>query len=88
MSIPCIIFYVLCSTSIPYLPLLTLNHINTHFFFLCNAIYNEIEVKITLRPIRELYTIRDVLDSENSYPRIAPKLNTPEHAFYRFLQQS
>ena len=54
---------------------------------LCALQYNEIEVKITLRPIRELYTIRDVLDSENSYPRIAPKLNTPEHAFYRFLQE-
>lgn len=54
---------------------------------LCALQYNEIEIKITLRPIRELYTIRDVLDKDNNYPRIAPKLNTPEHALYRFLQQ-
>ena len=71
-----------------YIPLNLWFCLNTHKFLpLCALQYNDIEIKITLRPIRELYTIRDVLDSDNNYPRIAPKLNTPEHALYRFLQQ-
>lgn len=71
-----------------YIPLNLWFCLNTQQYIpLCALQYNEIEIKITLRSIRELYTIKDVLDEENNYPRIAPKLNTPEHALYRFLQQ-
>ena len=54
---------------------------------LCALQYNEIEIRITLRPISELFTIRDVTDATNSYPRIAPNFNISEQAFYRFIQE-
>tara|TARA_B100001059_G_C17839557_1_gene591111 strand:+ start:13396 stop:15039 length:1644 start_codon:yes stop_codon:yes gene_type:complete len=54
---------------------------------LCALQYNEIELRITLRPISELFTIRDVTDATNNYPRIAPNFNVSEHAFYRFIQE-
>tara|TARA_B100001758_G_C18416996_1_gene621064 strand:+ start:17991 stop:19634 length:1644 start_codon:yes stop_codon:yes gene_type:complete len=54
---------------------------------LCALQYNEIEIRVRLRPISELFTIRDVTDKENNYPRIAPNFNKPEHAFYRFIQE-
>ena len=48
--------------------------------------YNELQVEIVLRPIRELFQIRDVLDSANNYPIVAPNFNVPEHQFQRFIQ--
>jgi hypothetical protein len=48
--------------------------------------YNELQVEIVLRPIRELFQIRDVMDAENNYPVVAPNFNINEHLFYRFLQ--
>jgi hypothetical protein len=48
--------------------------------------YNELNVEIVVRPMRELFQIRDVLDSANSYPVVAPNFNLAEHQFYRFLQ--
>ena len=54
---------------------------------LCALQYNEIELRITLRPISELFTIRDVTNPTNNYPRIAPNFNMSEHAFYRFIQE-
>ena len=54
---------------------------------LCALQYNEIQLRITLRPISELFTIRDITDATNSYPRIAPNFNVAEQAFYRFLQE-
>jgi hypothetical protein len=47
--------------------------------------YNELQVEITLRPIRDLFQIRDVT-LPPSYPVLAPNFNLPEHQFYRFLQ--
>lgn len=48
--------------------------------------YNELEIHITLRPVRELFTIRDVKDPNNLYPHIAPNFNEPEQQMYIFLQ--
>ncbi len=48
--------------------------------------YNELYINITLRPIRELFTIRDVNDATNEYPIIAPNFTISEHGFYRFIQ--
>ncbi len=48
--------------------------------------YNELNINITLRPINELFTIRDVLDATNNYPYIAPNFNQWYQQFYRFLQ--
>jgi len=48
--------------------------------------YNELQVEIVLRPMRELFQIRDVLDTVNNYPVVAPNFNIAEYQFYRFLQ--
>ena len=48
--------------------------------------YNEMHVHVTFRPIQQLFKIRDVLDSENNYPYIAPNFNLQYMQFYRFLQ--
>jgi hypothetical protein len=55
-------------------------------FPLTSLQYNELHITITFRPIRELYTIIDVQDVENNYPRVAPNLNKTYMQFYRFLQ--
>ena len=41
-------------------------------FPLVSLQYNELHIVVTMRPIRELFTIRDVLDKENNYPYIQP----------------
>ena len=48
--------------------------------------YNELHINVTLRPLRELFTIRDVKDSANNYPYIQPNFNVDTQQFYRFLQ--
>ena len=48
--------------------------------------YNELQIIVTMRPIQELFQIRDVMDSENNYPYIAPNFNQYYIKFYRFLQ--
>jgi hypothetical protein len=54
-------------------------------FPLISLQYQELHFNITLRSIRELYTIRDVTDSTNDYPYIAPNINESEFQFWRFL---
>ena len=48
--------------------------------------YNELEITITLRPVRELFTIRDVADTNGLYPHVQPNFNQPEQQMYIFLQ--
>jgi hypothetical protein len=48
--------------------------------------YNELHIHITFRPVQQLFKIRDVLDSENNYPYIAPNFNQWYMQFHRFLQ--
>ena len=48
--------------------------------------YNELEINITLRPIQELFVIRDVLDVSNDYPYIQANQNESLQQFNRFLQ--
>lgn len=48
--------------------------------------YNEMHIHVTFRPIQQLFKIRDVLDSENNYPYIAPNFNLEYMQFHRFLQ--
>ena len=55
-------------------------------FPLVSLQYNELEINVTLRPVRELFTIRDVLDSTNNYPHVQPNFNQEEQQMYRFLQ--
>lgn len=54
-------------------------------FPLISLQYAELSIKITFRPVRELYIIRDVKDSVNNYPYIAPNTNLAYQQFYNFL---
>ena len=55
-------------------------------FPLTSLQYNELQIIVTIRPISELFQIRDVFDTVYNYPYIAPNFNTWYMQFYRFLQ--
>jgi hypothetical protein len=55
-------------------------------FPLTSLQYNELNITITLRPINELFVIRDVFDATNNYPYVAPNFNLWYMQFHRFLQ--
>lgn len=55
-------------------------------FPLTSLQYNELQIIVTIRPISELFQIRDVFDTLYNYPYIAPNFNTWYMQFYRFLQ--
>ena len=48
--------------------------------------YNELYVTVTMRPIQELFQVRDVFDTANSFPYIQPDFNQPQFNMYQFLQ--
>jgi hypothetical protein len=55
-------------------------------FPLTSLQYNELQIVITIRPINQLFQIRDVFDYINNFPYIAPNFNQWYMQFYRFLQ--
>jgi hypothetical protein len=55
-------------------------------FPLVSLQYNELEISVTLRPIQELFSVRDVFDPVNQYPYIQPDFNKSHFQMYRFLQ--
>jgi hypothetical protein len=70
-----------------YIPLNAWFNMKSQMAFPLTALqYNELQINVTLRPIQELFQIRDVMDSANSYPYIAPNFNQYYMQFYRFLQ--
>lgn len=48
--------------------------------------YHELEIRVTMRPIQELFQVRDVFDTENNLPYIQPDFNEDRFQMYRFLQ--
>ncbi len=48
--------------------------------------YNELNINVTLRPIQELFRIRDIFDTVNNFPYMQPDFNRAEMQMYRFLQ--
>ena len=70
-----------------YIPLNVWFVLNSSMAFpLVSLQYNELHIYVTFRPINQLFTIRDVYDSDNGYPRVAPDFNTYYMQMYRFLQ--
>lgn len=70
-----------------YVPLNAWFNLKSQMAFpLISLQYNELHVNVTMRPIQELFQIRDVYDKENNYPYIAPNFNQAYMQFYRFLQ--
>ena len=47
--------------------------------------YAELYINITLRPVYELYRIRDVKDKDNLFPYIQPDITSNYMQFFRFL---
>lgn len=48
--------------------------------------YNTLNISVTLRPIQDLFQVRDVFDSQYNYPYIRPDFNEDRFQMYRFLQ--
>jgi hypothetical protein len=48
--------------------------------------YNELVINVTLRPIEELFQVRDVFDKVNDFPYVRPNLTEERFNIYRFLQ--
>jgi hypothetical protein len=55
-------------------------------FPLISLQYNELQIEVVLRPIQELYTIRDITGL-NTTKRIAPSMTIREHQLFYFIQQ-
>ena len=70
-----------------YIPLNAWFNLKTQMAFpLVSLQYNELHINVTMRPIQELFQIRDVYDSVNNFPYIAPNFNQYYMQFHRFLQ--
>ena len=70
-----------------YIPLNSWFMLNTQQAFPLIALqYNELQIKITFKPINQLFQIRDVMDQLNEYPYVAPNFNLDYMQFYRFTQ--
>ena len=48
--------------------------------------YNELTINVTMRPIRDLFQVRDVYDIVYNYPYVQPDFNDSRFQMYRFLQ--
>ena len=48
--------------------------------------YNELHINVTIRPIRELFQVRDVFDAANNFPYVQPDFNQPQFNMYYYLQ--
>jgi hypothetical protein len=48
--------------------------------------YNELTIHVTMRPIQELFQVRDVFDPTNYFPYVQPDFNQERFQMYRFLQ--
>jgi hypothetical protein len=55
-------------------------------FPLTSLQYNELHITVTMRPINQLFIIRDVFDATNNYPYVSPNFNLWYMQFYRFIQ--
>ena len=70
-----------------YIPLNAWFNLKSQMAFpLISLQYNELHIQVTMRPINELFQIRDVYDQYNQYPYVAPNFNLFYMQFYRFLQ--
>lgn len=54
-------------------------------FPLVSLQYAQLEITITLRPIKELYKIREVTNVSDDYPYISPNQNEITQQFHKFL---
>ena len=55
-------------------------------FPLISLQYSEFFIEVTLRPISELFVVKNVSDNNNLGKYIKPNFSDPDYFFYRFLQ--
>lgn len=60
--------------------------INSCAFPLIALQYNQLSITVTMRPIQDLFQVRDVFDYSYSYPYVKPDFNENRFQMYRFLQ--
>jgi hypothetical protein len=70
-----------------YIPINTWFTLNSKCAFpLISLQYNELNIKFRLRPIQDLFRVRDVLDKDNDFPYVRPDFTLDRFQMYRFLQ--
>ena len=73
-----------------YIPLNIWFSLNSKMAFplLCLQ-YSELEIDIELRPLKELYVIKDITNSDTTLRNVyvQPNLTNEDHAFYRFIHE-
>lgn len=70
-----------------FIPINTWFTMNSKMAFpLVSLQYNELVISVTVKPIQELFQIRDIFDYTNNFPIIQPDFNYQQYQFYRFLQ--
>ena len=70
-----------------YIPINTWFTLNNQCAFpLICLQYNELTINVTLRPIQELFQVRDIFDRDYNVPYIQPDFTQEQFQMYRFLQ--
>jgi hypothetical protein len=70
-----------------YIPINTWFTLNSTCAFPLVALqYNELVINVTMRPIQDLFQVRDVHDLEYNFPYMRPDFNENRFQMYRFLQ--
>ena len=70
-----------------YIPINTWFTLDSRCAFpLISLQYNELVISVTLRPIQELFQVRDVFDVQYRHPYVQPDFNENRFQMYRFLQ--
>jgi len=70
-----------------YIPLNTWFSLDSRCAFpLISLQYNELQINVTIRPIQELFRVRDVFNPEQNFPYVRPDFTKNEYQLYRFLQ--
>jgi len=70
-----------------YIPINTWFTLNSNCAFPLVALqYNELTINVTLRPIQELYQVRDPFQPQSNFPYVQPDYTADRFQLYRFLQ--
>jgi len=70
-----------------YIPINTWFTLNSNCAFpLISLQYNELYINVTLRPIQELFTVRDVFNNQYNNPYVQPDFTKTQFQMYRYLQ--
>lgn len=70
-----------------YIPINTWFTLNNGMAFPLVALqYNELYITVTMRPIQEIFQVRDVFDYTNHFPYVQPDFTQSRFQMYRFLQ--